>query len=242
MMCADSSTQSTPNTLHLALGVALVIVGAVLTLDVFGIGNAERLLGLWPAALVFAGVVGLRRTSDSGGRLWSWALVVIGGWLLLRAFGLTDVGFWELVWPIAIIAFGVKLWLDARGQRVGEVRPAPVAANASHLVAILAGTKRAVHERPFRGASMTSILGGCELDLRHADIPPGTDAVIEVFGLFGGHEMNVPDAWTVVSQVTCIAAGVDDQRGIAPTPNTDPNPRRLVIKGILLFSGLTIRR
>jgi hypothetical protein len=242
MACTHSPAR-THNTLELAFGVSLVIFGAVLTLDVLGVGDVMRLLRIWPVALVVAGVAGLSRASDSGSRLWSWAWIVIGGWLLLRTFGLTRIGFWELVWPVAIIALGVKLGLDAwRRPSKDAAAPDPVASNASHLVAIFGGSKRQVQERPFLGASMTACLGGCELDLRHSDIPPGGEAVIELFALLGGHEIRIPDHWAVVSQVTSIGAGLDDKRGIAIPAAAATAPPRLIVRGVLILSGVTIQR
>jgi hypothetical protein len=230
------------NTLELAFGTALIIFGVVLTLELVGVGHLATALRIWPVALVVAGVTGLGRARDRGARLWAWAWILIGTWLLLRNFGLTRVGFWELFWPIAIVALGVKLGLDAwRRPDSGTAGPSRVAANASHLVAIFGGSKRQVQERPFAGASLTACLGGCELDLRHSDIAPGAEAVIEVFGLLSGHEIRVPDHWTVVFEVTPIGATVEDKRGIALEPSSATRPR-LIVRGVLILSGLTIQR
>jgi hypothetical protein len=240
MSSTASPAQSPHTTLELAFGVALVIFGVVLTLDALGVGEVTRLLRIWPAALVLAGVVALGRARDRGARLWAWAWIVIGGWLLLRSYGLTRVGFWELVWPVALIAVGVKLGLDAwRRPPADGASLSALPSAASHLIAILGGSKRQVQERPFLGASMTACLGGCELDLRHAHIAPGDQAVVEVFALLGGHEIRVPEHWAVVSQITPVAASIEDKRGVnVAAESTAPT---LVLRGLLIMSGLTLR-
>jgi hypothetical protein len=242
MACTHSSSSSSsgPSTLELAFGIGLILFGVVLTLDVMGVEDVTRLLRVWPAALVLAGVTGLSRSRDSAARLWAWAWIVTGAWLLLRNFGLTRVGFWDLVWPIALTALGVKLGLDAWRRQSGHDAAPRVSPHASHLVAIFGGSRRQVQEHPFLGASMTACFGGCELDLRHSDIPAGGEAVIELFALFGGHEIKVPEHWDVVLEATPIAAGVEDKRSRRyATPN--PTRPRVVVKGMLVFSGLTLR-
>ena len=241
MSCTHTSSSSSPNTLELAFGAVLVVIGAVLTLDAFGFGEVTALFGLWPVALVVAGVTGLARTRDRGARLWAWAWIVVGAWLLLRNFGLTHVGFWDLFWPVVLIVVGLRLGMRAwnrppQSERVGP-GPGP---HASHLAAIFGGTRRTVQE-PFTGLSMTACFGGCDLDLRRATIPAGSEAVVDVFAAFGGHEIRVPDEWRVVFDVTNIAAGVDDRRGSIAYPETGVPPPTLRIRGTLIASGLTVR-
>ena len=61
--------------------------------------------------------------------------------------------------------------------------------------------QRASNDKPFRGGEVTSILGGTQLDLRQATIEPGHEAVINIFVMMGGHEVWVPQGWTVVIEV-----------------------------------------
>jgi hypothetical protein len=101
---------------------------------------------------------------------------------------------------------------------------------------------------------MTAFMGGCQLDLRAATIPPGEESVIDVLALMGGLEVWVPGGWTVVSQVVPIMGGVEDKRlpmpaaPVAPmgTPGSESSaasaaPARLVLRGYVLMGGLVIK-
>jgi hypothetical protein len=85
-------------------------------------------------------------------------------------------------------------------------------------------------------------MGGCEIDLRHASIAPGTEAVIEVFAFWGGIEIKVPDDWTVVPRVFPLMGGVDDRSRAPQTPPDKPHQeKRLVVRGIVVMGGVGIK-
>ena len=78
-------------------------------------------------------------------------------------------------------------------------------------------------------------MGGCEVDLRHAGI--NGDAVIDVFAMWGGIELRVPESWTVITKVTPIMGGVEDNTR-APQ---NPGGHRLTIRGMVLMGGIEIK-
>ena len=113
------------------------------------------------------------------------------------------------------------------------------------MFSILGSDQRASNDNPFRGGEVTCIVGGTQLDLRQAVIEPGNDAVINVFVMMGGHELWVPQGWTVVIDVAPILGGVEDKRlpavlNAAPATTNMPAPR-LVLRGLVILGGLTIK-
>ena len=83
---------------------------------------------------------------------------------------------------------------------------------------------RGNNSRAFKGGDLTAVMGGCEIDLRHAAIEG--EAVIDVFAIWGGIEIRVPENWTVIGRVTPILGGFEDktrppQRGEHAAPR-DP--------------------
>jgi len=246
----------TPPSLQLAVGLLFTLLGAILTLDAIDLMDASRALRLWPLAVVGAGAIGLSRARGDDARVRAWIWMAVGGLLLVTSMGWSRAGFWDLFWPIVLVVVGVKLGLRA-------LRPAPTPApsadttaspgadarpsawsNGSHLIALLGESKRTVQDRPFLGASMTAVLGSCVLDLRQAEIPRGHSAAIDLAAVLAGHEIIVPAGWIVESRVTPIAGSVEDGRSPAyrpaPGPDADGAPR-LILRGFVLFSGLTIR-
>jgi hypothetical protein len=103
------------------------------------------------------------------------------------------------------------------------------------VTALLGGVSRGNNSAAFRGGELTAMMGGCEIDLRHASIDG--EAVIDIFALWGGVELRVPPDWTVVSKVTPILGGVDDKT----RPPQGASRHRLVLRGFVVMAGVEIK-
>jgi len=115
------------------------------------------------------------------------------------------------------------------------------------VVAILGGVHRVSAAVAFHGTEVTTFMGGAKIDLRQAIIAPGDEAVLDLFVVIGGCELLVPPNWVVSAPVVAVMGGVEDKR-LAPVSNvvqdaTAPNtaPPRLVIRGIVMLGGVTLR-
>jgi hypothetical protein len=112
-----------------------------------------------------------------------------------------------------------------------------------NIFAVLGGAKRASYSTRFRGGEVTAFMGGYQIDLRQATIPPGEEAVLDIFTAMGGGEIIVPPSWTVATPIVPVMGGIDDKR-ITPLPGTidagKPAPR-LVIRGLLMMGGIEIK-
>ena len=109
-----------------------------------------------------------------------------------------------------------------------------------NLVAVMGEAKRASNDHPFRGGEMTAVMGGCVLDLRQATIAPGDEARLNLVGLMAGHEIWVPQGWSVLTDVVPIIGGLDDKRLPALEPLGD-NPPRLRLRGVIIMGGVVIK-
>jgi Cell wall-active antibiotics response 4TMS YvqF len=101
-------------------------------------------------------------------------------------------------------------------------------------VAIMGGVKRTNLSKDFRGGTATAVMGGIELDLRHAIMDRG-EAVLDVSSVMGGVKVRVPASWTVVSRVSSVMGGFKDD-----THHPGNEDHRLVLKGTVLMGGLTV--
>jgi predicted membrane protein len=253
-MSTDTRLNLTP---QLILGAFLILFGVLLTLDRLELVEAGRSLRFWPVVLIALGAWVVVERGQSGRSFPGYVMIVVGALLLLNSVGIARVRFWELFWPLLIVLVGVRLIMHTPGQlRVrhrlrapGEAATDPAAAATSEgtisIFSILGSDQRTSSDKPFRGGEVTSIVSGTQLDLRQAQIDPGTEPVLNIFIMMGGHELWVPQGWTIVIDVMPILGGVEDKRlpsvlNAAPGPGTGAAPR-LVLRGLVVLGGLTIK-
>jgi predicted membrane protein len=229
---------------RLIVGVAIALFGVVLVLDRLNLVIADQVLRLWPAVIVAIGAVMFSQSRRAGGGVNGVIVMLIGGWLLLNSIGIVRVGFWEMFWPMILIGIGSVLVLQAFRRRTREASGAD-ADNTLAVFAVMSGIKRVSTAARFRGGEITAFMGGAQLDLRQATIPPGEEAALEIFIIMGGCEVVVPSSWTVVTPLVPIMGGIEDKR-LAPLPGGTesiggrPAPR-LVLRGMVLMGGIEIK-
>ena len=257
-MIESSNVPSSPVsrlTPQLVVGLLIIFVGVVFTLDELGIAPAISYLRYWPLALVLIGVLKMLQARDGGGAFAGLLFTLAGAWLQAEELDIIHVRIWQ-VWPLALVLFGGYLVWQGLARRP-EPRPAPDpaivpensvrggwpetpaktldATSTVSGVAILGGVSRGNNSRAFRGADLLAIMGGYQLDLRQAAIHG--DAVIDVFVMWGGIEIRVPEDWTVSSRIVPLMAGVEDKT----RPPQGATDHRLLLRGFALMGGVEIK-
>jgi len=244
---------------QLVIGAFITLFGVVLTLDQLGVVPAGRLFPIWPLLILTVGVLLLISRSDRRGRFWGITWTFVGGWMLLNTLGWVRASVGDMLVPVIFLLVGGSIlsraWrrgpMDQRGQAEvsmpGFVRTSggTETAQASPdgrvtLFAVMAESRRASKDNPFRGAEMTAIMGGCHLDLRQATIAPGETAEVNVLAIMAGHEIWVPAGWAVAIEVTPVLGGVDDKRlpTVEPPPASQPVLR---LRGLALMGSVVIK-
>jgi hypothetical protein len=104
-----------------------------------------------------------------------------------------------------------------------------------NIVAIMGGVSRGNNSSAFRRADLLAFMGGCEIDLRKAAI--NGEAVIDIFCMWGGIEIRVPEDWTVVSHIMPLMGGVEDKT----RPPQTATAHRLTLRGMALMGGVEIK-
>jgi hypothetical protein len=239
MIDATNASKSTPAstgfrvTPQLLFGLLVIAAGLLFTLDNLGYAHAEDYLRFWPAGLIGIGGLKLWQARQGSGSAAGFLFIIAGSWLLLEELAVLRIQFRDL-WPLLLVFFGSYLvWqgLSARlSSTVGDDGSPTLSA-----MAILGAVSRGSNSQVFRGADLTAIMGGCELDLRNAAI--NGDAVIDVFALWGGIEIRVPEEWAIESRIVPVLGGVEEKtRGPQP-----PIGHRVTLRGFAIMSGVDIK-
>jgi predicted membrane protein len=214
-------------------GVMVIAIGVLFTLDNLDIVDASDYLIYWPAGLVAVGLLKLWQARAGQGIVGGLFMVGIGTWMLLERIVAIQIRVHD-VWPLFFVFVGgYMVWKGFGGAK----RPRSSDSNAHvSALAILAGVVRGNNSQAFEGGDLTAVMGGCEIDLREASIAPGTEAVIDVFAMWGGIEIRVPEDWTVVPRVTPIMGGLDDKTRPAASAS-----KRLILRGVAIMGGVGIK-
>lgn len=210
------------------IGTLIIAIGAVALLnrlDVIDVGLGELLATWWPLVIVLIGGMGLANVP----RAWPApaAVAAAGGLLLAGNLGAVDGGLWSLAWPVAIIVVGLSFL-----ARAGTARD-----DDRHITAtaIWWGSQHRPLTQDFRGAQLSVLMGGVDLDLRNAQIVER--ATVRAFAMWGGIDIKVPPTWRV--EVTGLPLlGGWENRAKAPA---DPLAPVLVVRAIALMGGLDIK-
>jgi predicted membrane protein len=225
----DRALRLTP---QLLMGLIIIAVGALFTLDNLGLVDARHYLRYWPAALILVGTLKVWQSRGGGGTFGGLMFIVAGVWLLLETFRIVTISFADL-WPLILVFFGASLvW---RGLRGGRERASTDGHSTVSALAVLGGVHRGNNSRAFRGGDLTAVMGGCEIDLRQAAIDG--EAVIDVFAMWGGIEIKVPEDWTVASRVVPILGGFEDKT----RPQRGAATHRLLIRGFAIMGGIEVK-
>jgi len=229
-MTAEGNGRGAQTGAGVLLGLFIMGLGLVFLLRNFGVVDAGRVLRLWPLALVLIGLQKALRPHERGWRGEGSVWILIGSWLLLTSLGVVEFGD---LWALGLILIGGRLFW--RGLHPGRHASGADPTSDVSLVAIMGAFERSSASTDFRGGDLTAIMGGGKVDLSKARIVSG-EAVIDVFVMWGGIDLRVPDDWTVISRVLPIMGGITDKT--APPPASS---QRLIISGLAVMGGIEIR-
>jgi hypothetical protein len=142
---------------------------------------------------------------------------------------------------IAIVLLGVLIV----GNLPGRQGQASEGGDHPRLAAVMGSALRTPETRVFSGAEMTALMGSCVLDLRHAQMSPGTEAIVDVFAMMGSVVIRVPDGWTIDTHAVPVMGSVRDDRWparkIGADASTAADSPRLVLRGLVMMGSIFIK-
>lgn len=162
-------------------------------------------------------------------------LILIGFIFVIDDWFRVDVSIGDL-WPLAFVVVGFYI-IRRKIPTTADLDSSD--ADDKDLIedtAIFSGGDKVVNSRNFRGGNLTAIFGGSNVDLTTAKLSPDS-ATIEIFYLFGGSKIRVPQDWNVEVRVTSIFGAMADKRVLK---NEGDQPEVLLVKGLIVFGGAEI--
>lgn len=197
------------------LGALIVGVGLIILLDNLGIVRVYDIWRFWPVILIGFGISRILESRHPGGQVWGGLMVLIGAAFLLDNLHILvfDFDVSQLIWPLAVIGFGVFMLLRAMDRRrilEGVPPRSPGTDGAVGSYAIFSSVKRKIDAQDFKGAEAVAVFGEVKIDLRKAGIV-GDQAVIDVNALFGGVDIRVPENWRVEMKGAGIFGAFEDK-------------------------------
>jgi len=220
---------------QVVIGLIVVAIGVLFTLDNLHILHARDYLQFWPAAFIAVGIAQFVQARTPGRRLAGVMWMLLGIVLIANRLGWLSVRIWTL-WPLLLVFVGGRIFWQAFYRRDTQ-ELSPDADAAVSMLAVLGGNHRRVVSRAFQRAEITAFMGGGKLDLRDATMAPG-GAVVDVFTVMGGFEIVVPPTWVVDVEVTPFMGGYDDKT--QQNPSTGPGPH-LKVRGFVMMGGIDIK-
>jgi hypothetical protein len=128
--------------------------------------------------------------------------------------------------PVATPQASSRFTIDTAGQNP----------NSDKMVAIFGGVTRTGRWRARKSIQALTLFGGMDLDFRDA-IFEAPSVEISGFWCFGGLDIKVPEGLEVLDQTAGIFGGTD----IRDVGDPAPGAPTLVIKGVSLFGGVSVR-
>jgi predicted membrane protein len=233
-MTADRVTTSgrisiTP---RLIIGLAILALGTLWTLDNLNLLESESFTRWWPIALIAIGIVQYvnRRTNRVGPVAW----MIAGAFLLANNVLDYDFDLGDLI-PFAIALFGAKLVWDALARRSARTTLANDDSTVNAF-AMMAGVHWQSTSRAFRGGAVSALMGGVEIDLRNVQIQPGDEVIIDALAIMGGVEIFVPVGWKIVASVLPFMGGFEDKT--APGSDTGST---LQVHGTAFMGAIVVK-
>lgn len=217
---------------QLILGTGIVALGVIFLLDNLRLIYIRDAWDFWPTILILIGLSRLAQPRGSSGRFVGVVFTLVGAALLLDNLGFIYFDLWDY-WPLILVFIGVSLVWRAWATGNNVAQPGGDDGNITG-VAILGGLKRVNNSADFRSAELTAIMGGCDIDLRQASIK-NSPAVINIFTMWGGVDIKVPNDWSVEVQGLPLLGGFDDK-----TFHPQSSTKRVIVKGMAVMGGVEI--
>ncbi|MBC3919281.1 hypothetical protein H8L32_17460 [Undibacterium sp. CY18W] len=219
---------------RILVGAMLLLFGTLALLDNLDIFSTRDIFHFWPMVFIIVGVLKISKSDSTTGYIIGGGFIVLGTMLTLQYMGIIHFRMRDL-WPVFLIFAGLMVIFKGKlGDKNNYLNGQTNQDSVCNIVAVMSGNKLQNSSQDFKGGEINAVMGGVELDLRQASIQ--SEATLNVFAMWGGIELKIPNDWTVISHGSPILGGFDDKT-VPPMLNT----KKLYIKGYAVMGGVEIK-
>lgn len=216
-------------------GTILLIIGTLFLLKTTGIYNTSKLLIYIPSLFILLGIWALFKSNFKN---------IAGPIILILIFGIIQIETLDLIpglslsnlWPLVLIIIGIGVLIN----RLGRAPSVESETDKIDLIAILGGNDSSITSKSFLGGDLTAVLGGVNLDLRDSEIE-SSPIEINVFVMFGGADIKVPEDWSVRMDVLPFLGGASDERPRSKERKGEKEKPDLIVTGFAAFGGVSVK-
>jgi len=231
--------QNSNTSARLIAGLILIVLGGLFLLDNYGILNFSLPNFLWHWEYILIGI-GIFILSTSHNKTAGTILIAIGIFNLFPEF-----------WPLLLVGLGIYIILrrnispkeftntEVHIDINGSSNKGKNISDSIDDVSIFGGGTKKYSTNNFRGGKLTAIFGGSDVHLDGCQLAKGQNE-LDLFVMFGGYTIIVPQDWHVIIDVVPIFGGFSDNRMKDPNRVYEED-KVLIIKGLVLFGGGEIK-
>jgi predicted membrane protein len=234
-------------------GILVVIAGSLFLAKELG-ADIPHWLFTWKTFLIALGIItGVKHNFKNA---WWFFLVAIGGIFLLGDF-YPELNIKPFIWPVVIILFGLMMifkprkkfhhhyrkYAHHRFNKYGHqgscyMREDSVSEDYVESTSFMGGVKKNVLSKKFKGADITNVFGGAEINLSQADME--STATMELTNVFGGTKLIIPAHWEINSELVSVFGSIEDKRPMQPNTTT-VDKKVLILRGTTFMGGIDIK-
>ena len=236
-------------TARLIAGLILIVLGGLFLLDNYGIiyFSLPDFIFQWEYILIVIGSIILATSHNKTAGI---ILIGIGLFSLFPEF-----------WPLVLVGLGIYIILKRSKPKSDFINSGvsgsfdkdstensdPNSSSNSNKtlhdsiddVSIFGGGTKNFSSRNFTGGKLTAIFGGSDIHLENCALAHGKNE-LDLFVMFGGYTIYVPQDWNVIIDLVPIFGGFSDKR-IKDPNRVYEDEKVLIIKGMVLFGGGEIK-
>ncbi|MGN1183354.1 MAG: LiaF transmembrane domain-containing protein [Faecalibacillus sp.] len=191
-------------------GIVLISIGVILGLNALNITDIDIFFdGWWTLLIIIPCFLGLFMDKDKSGNLIG---LFIGIVLFLACQNIIDFEIvWKLIVPFILIVIGFSIIFKNTFRKNYDDTMKNIYKNSHHHAeynAIFSGKEIEFNQQLFEGATLNSVFGSLDLDLRNAHFTQ--DVVIEANAIFGGINIYIDDQINVKINATSVFGGIDN--------------------------------